>query len=118
MAKENSAGRIIKFRAWDGKEMFYQDENTASEMFGLAFFAQKVGAVRGMTPPVMQFTGLTDKDGKEIYEGDLLSFNSRPPSGAVTFKDGTYWTGDSVIGRAAGMAEIIGNIYENPELLK
>lgn len=67
---------------------------------------------------VMQFTGLLDKNGKEIYEGDILQIrqNQQWFSGKeiyeVSYKDGYFenFTGykDS---------EIIGNIYESPELL-
>jgi len=46
---------------------------------------------------IMQFTGLKDSKGKEIYEGDIVS-----------------WKAEGAIGEL----EIIGNIYENPELLK
>lgn len=62
--------REIKFRAWIGNEMVYQSDNTASCMEGLELFAIKVGSVKGGTPPIMQFTGLKDKDEKEIYEGE------------------------------------------------
>ena len=67
---------------------------------------------------LMQFTGLLDKNGKDIYEGDILSFNSRPPVGSVSFHSGSYWVADAVLGRASVQGEVIGNIYENPELLK
>lgn len=74
---------------------------------------------------LMQYTGLKDKNGKEIYEGDILK---------VDWKDNRYksvigmveWDNENAAYRfAAGSPsevswshEIIGNIYENPELLK
>ena len=64
-----------------------------------------------------QFTGLKDKNGKEIYEGDIVK------SGILTgevYQQYGYWTATS-IGQSLWSQksiEIIGNIYENPELLK
>lgn len=74
---------------------------------------------------VRQCTGLKDKNGKLIYEGDLLQdnkgqigkvfWNSSTGSFAVNWlmKDGSYETDNCF-----GYGEIIGNIYENPELLE
>lgn len=123
--------RQIKFRAWDDekKEMIavqgltfeYQNKPTVIENIGEEF-KQDVGWL-----PVMQFTGLLDKNGKEIYEGDVVRFR---------FEDYEEWTNYQVVWRDAGFSaneigethhftlfssaafEIIGNIYENPELLK
>lgn len=78
-----------------------------------------------------QFTGLHDKNGKEIYEGDFLKLideyrgKGEKPS-YVIFKDsqwmmqGTmhYTHVDSINNYCLDKMEIIGNIYENPELLK
>jgi uncharacterized phage protein (TIGR01671 family) len=90
---------------------------------------------------VCQFTGLTDKNGKEIYEGDILQsdFGDGKPTpiyfgefacSTYETKDlatqiGFYWHeedgtksifGKSIVGNM-DYCEIIGNIYENPELL-
>lgn len=76
---------------------------------------------------IMQYIGLKDINGKEIYEGDIMKaedgtwevqwrdaanfalINDAKQEGSVAFADGTY---------ALEETEIIGNIYENPELLK
>ncbi len=73
---------------------------------------------------VGQFTGLKDKNGKEIYEGDIMS--SSGVKLVVTFEDGKFCfdnTGGSYgrdfIGQdRVGRLEVIGNIYETPSLLK
>ena len=67
---------------------------------------------------IMQFTGLTDKNGKEVYEGDILDSKC-----AVSFNDGMFGIFDkhNYMGLNSYMSkfrEVIGNIYENPELLQ
>lgn len=85
---------------------------------------------------LMQFTGLTDKNGREIYEGDILDKTDwcngtlKKKAGSIKFdhlvdSDGynaeiyLCWTaGNSSLADVHNEAIIIGNIYENPELLK
>lgn len=134
--------RELRFRAWDkiGKRMgevnyikysnvqynqvsarFKQNEKTVDEWFA---YGDKDGCDNII---LMQYTGLKDKNGKEIYEGDILNYDN-----GIGVIGTVIWHGDGfamkVLG--AGMAsnktlynslediEIIGNIYSNPELLK
>ena len=119
--------REIKFRAWDGEEMTDWDEFDGGDMTLEQFFAPDVPVWN-----VMQFTGLKDKNGKEIYEGDLCKRNKESDA-IVEVVYGNHF-GQVTIRRIFkerkkekevffnelwkdGEPEIIGNICENPELL-
>ena len=78
--------------------------------------------------PLMQFTGLHDKNGKEIYEGDIVKIVGRIKEPQIVGWDVeqgrfcfVYETGEPMrdfhIRTEVPRFEIIGNIYENPELL-
>ena len=70
---------------------------------------------------LMQYTGLKDKNGKEIYDGDIIK--SSAETVVVEWK-GEMWTeegfvaGFSELFEGANCYEVVGNIYENPELLE
>lgn len=71
---------------------------------------------------VGQYTGLKNKNGKEIYEGDII-FNNRWTEGSkgtiVEWENAGFPVFcDGECGENPNEVEIIGNIYENPELIK
>ena len=125
--------RNIKFRGLrtDGKVWVYGGyfQHTPDED-GVRYyiFDFNEGAVEVIPESVGQFTGLTDKNGKEIYEGDLIDFgNSNPVE--VKFDNGCFnvfneplgWDFDSEeipIKTNLKYCEIIGNVFENPDLVK
>ena len=112
--------REIKFRAWDGKEVKRDIE--------LMFFdgGWSMHGVPKGDAILMQYTGLKDKNGKEIYEGDIMSYELDDETVVFCCEwsgSGYYFTIPGETGEVHFMAdssewEIIGNIYENPELIQ
>ena len=105
--------RVIKFRAWDGEHMIH-DIGIRSGM------ALHLDTGKMHDWPLMQHTGLNDKDGQEIYEGDITK-DIEGGIGVVEFKatsfravDGLGWDNLAY----PDECEVIGNIYQNPELLQ
>jgi uncharacterized phage protein (TIGR01671 family) len=134
--------REIKFRAWDGKRMFNPVEFVQDNSFSVGFF-EGSGCITREDDPIMQYTGLKDKNGVEIYEGDVVKSNDSfepifyisienypeeiNPDPAYENKknfhefihDVIYSEGHSDLLRCSrNKIEVIGNIYENPELLE
>lgn len=118
--------RELKFRAWDDveKRMYYGNTEQFDDMLGFRFQHFETDK-----PVYMQYTDLKDKNGREIYEGDIVKANLRffdivDQKCRVIFHNGSF-------GLQYGYSldyfkplapwddiEVIGNIYENPELLK
>ncbi|AMR06497.1 YopX family protein [Bacillus thuringiensis] len=75
---------------------------------------------------LMQYTGLKDKDGKEIYEGDIVRFSGYVNAiGVIRYNErlgvyqAVYKNSSWLICKESGVEQqVIGNIYENPELVK
>jgi uncharacterized phage protein (TIGR01671 family) len=118
--------REIKFRAWDiiNRKMY----KCAGFLSGQVIIIEDDGKVLGKNDEgfiLMQFTGLKDKHGKEIYEGDIIQYDydlhlQYPKE--VKYQDGMF---RKVSQRQQWNAlyididryEVIGNIYENPGLI-
>lgn len=115
--------RELKFRSWNLETKFMynniEDGVVAKNQKGEFVLGISFGAIcRDDNSIVMQFSGLKDKNGKEIYEGDILDTKC-----AVSFNDGMFGIFDkhNYMGLNSYMSkfrEVIGNIYETPELLQ
>jgi len=136
--------REIKFRAWD-KGSEYMHSNVQSAVYEDPDEWTEFNTVLGLERfEVMQYTGLKDKNGKEIYEGDILTSSEYPfqDDGEYNYHGVVEWGEEEAAyyltkhlanknrrGISHGISEmlgqedmstfeIIGNIYENPELLE
>ena len=123
--------REIKFRCWDRfKQRWSNYKINDSTVY---FMDKKTGVWYGSYNKrykdfnLMQYTELKDKNNKEIYEGDILfeSFGERYYK--VVFENGSFraefkgdfeWHHFDLIDVVIQGCEVVGNIYENPELME
>ncbi|EIS9525633.1 YopX family protein [Clostridioides difficile] len=120
----------LKFREWNknGKEMYSYDEmvcyskNLLREWVYSGVYLPKSNE----NFEVMIYTGLKDCIRKEIYEGDIVSYilSFEEFIGEVKFEEGFFVIDNEVLGECVGLfheiavVKVIGNIYENPEMLE
>lgn len=122
--------REIKFRAWNGAEQKMHGNVGISPHTQEYHVFDKYGAIHdayGSMPVLMQFTGLKDRNGKEVYEGDILKmgeatakvvFWGKPPEFGLDFyHNEDAWCEDWNLSDDSTRMEIVGNVYEHPELL-
>lgn len=131
--------RTIKFRAKDFDGVWHYGSLVYSNILDAKIYSQTVkGSLKipdwlFVTPDTIgQFTGLKDGKGKEIYEGDIVKWKADNRLYAVIFKWGMFYASVEVCneGTYGGFplhsltehddedCEIVGNIYDNPELKK
>jgi len=128
--------RDIKFRAWDknNKNLLKIFDSTTQEYWFIPMWNKNF--------EIMQYTGLKDRKGKEIYEGDILDFEDTDNKGRdfynraeLEFNKGRYEfkkfliedtyveeemhnSSNSDFIDIIKDSDVVGNIYENPELLE
>lgn len=114
----------IRFRFWDieFKKMFKDHEMIKKSITFNEFFNNKYSPVE-----IMQYTGLQDVTGKEIYEGDIIKPSDSKLFFIIAWDDNLCKFGglhpDKEFGLRLNKLDtdcytIVGNIYENPELLE
>lgn len=127
--------REVKFRAWhNGQQKMYPADELGADQLTLSVdgrgFINVHGGSRELSQFIydmvpLQYTGLKDKHEQEIYEGDVVCFGERrnfqvawaDKYGAWYIVPCGNYENDSPLGKFEKAAEVIGNIYENPELL-
>ena len=127
--------RELKFRVWDknykwmeevdGDCLFVADgeiyEVTEESRYYQTYMEKKIVTDKY---ELMQFTGLVDKNGKEIYEGDIVLLVSSNVPLKVAFVEGSYKIVNmkhltdnlQLLGGTQSFLEVVGNIYENPDI--
>lgn len=133
------APRKIKFRAWDedNEEMLYPEyDGCLTVESGTRFAIGGTGKLMSVyieepvitKPKLLQYTGLEDKNGNEIYEGDILMLDlpDYPEYkkednfflvGQNNFYNDVCYLENAIINWDESSCEVIGNVFQNPELI-
>lgn len=111
--------REIKFRAWQKWHGYMFTPDYIDFINGNIIIGEHDGDSRYEDIPLMQYTGLKDKNGKEIYEGDIDNKGRVcqyfPKLGSFGFKNPKY-APVTFLGQFNDRGNyVVGNIYENPE---
>lgn len=126
------------------REFLFRAKSTAHSgwMYGMleflkgdVFIVDSINDVRRSSPvergSVCQYAGIKDKNSTKIFEGDIVKENEGLSTGIVEFYEGSFITrnehnrrmipalymGENIRGMNLNFYEVIGNIYDNPELI-
>ena len=122
-----NSNREIKFRAWDKKQKkVFNNVST-----GTISIWDDNNEAKSIDCEFMQYTGLKDANGIEIYVGDIIQLKNLKEWGVdvVVFYQGTFTTKNDGLGSGdclydiinhpdKNVGEVVGNIYKNPKLKK
>lgn len=126
--------REIKFRVYDGSSMLYQDRyNSLGDNITSLDFKESKVIINNLYNyesvyyfndenfSIMQFTGLKDSEGNEIYEKDIVWNSWDEDYQVIIFEEGEYkLKGENslqILWKSLGYIDICGNVYENVELI-
>lgn len=118
--------RDIRFRAWNPADKRMFDWSELAKLYVGTLFGDMVKTTESYGVILMEFTGLYDKNGKEIYSADILGGDAirggyevfwNEHKAAWDVKGGSGYLTSWMNSFTSGL-EVVGNIYENPDLLK
>jgi uncharacterized phage protein (TIGR01671 family) len=125
--------RSFRFRAWDKKNKIMLPV-CCWEMGAVGYIStgsyddidgnEKTGGVV-QEYEIMQYTGLEDRNGKRIYEGDIVEasfkqyYDHHPRHVLIKYEDGCFCAKEEIeLYNFNSECKVVGNIYENPELME
>lgn len=114
--------RVFKFRVWHLEDQCW-DNPALIEVWDATGTLKHLYDYDDEKTVIQQFTGLLDKNNKEIYEGDIIkyqydsAYSDKFDKSVVEYEEFEPDKWGYQLGQGYGNVEIIGNIFENPDLL-